>query len=86
MTNAHHNREQAHRMFTAGMTPAQIAAEFPAAYRCTDGKLGLVYDAAATVALHRADRIAAECGLKEARLMVSSVAVAQVLGERAATA
>lgn len=75
MTNAHHNRKQAVRMFNAGFSAKEIAREFPLAFRSTPTGLALHYDEDATRALHQRDPLAAEHGLKEMSLMVSSQAV-----------
>jgi hypothetical protein len=81
MTNAQYNRKQAIRMFTAGMTPAEIASEFPRAYRVNDGKLSLVYSESATIALHRRDAIARDCELKETDVMVLASAVTKAIAK-----
>lgn len=86
-TNAQHNRKQAIRLFEAGFTPAEIAAEFPLAFRLVseNGKpaLAQVYSKAATEALHTRDHIAAECGLRESNLMISSRHVSGLIESRA---
>jgi len=82
MTNAQLNRKQAVRLFEAGFTPEEIAAEFPRAYRASNGKLSLVYSDSATIALHRRDRIAAECELKETDITVLSSAVTKLIAKR----
>ena len=74
-TNAQHNRDQAQRMFAAGMTADQIAEEFPLVYKAENHKLGLRYSESATIALHRSDPIAKDCGLLEQDRMVAAYAV-----------
>jgi hypothetical protein len=44
VTNAQLNREAAQKCYAAGMTPEQIAAEFPEVWQCKDGKLSQKYD------------------------------------------
>ncbi len=43
-TNANHNRNMACKAHAAGMSPAQIAEEWPLVWKLSDGKLAQIYD------------------------------------------
>jgi hypothetical protein len=43
-SNAGLNRDSALRCLKAGMTPQEIADEWPKVWRCIDGKLSQIYD------------------------------------------
>lgn len=72
-TNASLNRAHAVRMFEAGMTPAEIAAEFPVVFTCQDGQLGQKYDS-----VYRGSQ------RKETRFLVASAAVDAAIEQSAA--
>ncbi len=70
-TNASHNREQAMRLFEAGYTPQEIAANFPLVFTVSsDGLLGQKYN-----------KILAD-GRKETVISVSSAAVEKLIRSR----
>jgi len=85
VTNAQHNRKQAIRLFAAGFTAAEIAASWGRVWKLSaDGKISQIYDDVATLALHRSDKLAAECGLTETSISMSSTHVTQQIKERKA--
>jgi hypothetical protein len=42
-TNAHINRERARQCLRAGMSPEDVANEFPEVWECVNGKLRQIY-------------------------------------------
>ena len=74
--NASVNRDRAVQCLKSGMTPAQVAAEFPRVFSCGEnGKLAQIYDSVI------AGTITPECpeGLRETRYTILQVAVDRVI-------
>jgi hypothetical protein len=73
-TNASVNRKRAEEAYRGGLTPAEIAAEWPLVWTCTEGKLGQKYDY----------ELADGSGRYETRYQITAASVREAIARKSA--